>query len=85
MTCRRVHARLDDLERDLPLDRLGLLGHPDGAHAAFADLLQQLVRPDLHARTLGSRPVERRAFRWRDFVERAQLLVRLHEPIDAGL
>ena len=36
----RVHARLDDLERDRPLDRLGLLGHEDHAHAAFADLLQ---------------------------------------------
>ena len=42
----RVHARLDDLERDRPLDRLGLLGHEDDAHAAFADLLQQLVGAD---------------------------------------
>ena len=38
-TCRLVHARLDDLERDLRLDRLGLLGHVDDAHAPFADLL----------------------------------------------
>ena len=37
---------LDHLHRHPPLDRLGLLGHPDGAHAAFADLLQQLVRAD---------------------------------------
>ena len=42
----RVHARLDDLQRHQALDRLGLLGHPDRAHAAFADLLQQLVRAD---------------------------------------
>ena len=27
-------------------DRLLLLGHVDHAHSAFADLLQQLVRPD---------------------------------------
>ena len=35
-----VHARLDDLDGDLALDGMGLLGHEDGAHAAFADLLQ---------------------------------------------
>ncbi len=35
-----VHARLDDLEGDLALHGAGLLGHVDGAHAAFADLLQ---------------------------------------------
>ena len=34
------------LSATLPLDRLGLLGHEDDAHAAFADLLQQLVRAD---------------------------------------
>ena len=48
----RVHARLDDLQRDRPLDRLGLLGHEDDAHAAFADLLQQLVRADDRAGAL---------------------------------
>ena len=36
----RVHAGLDELQRDQALDRLGLLGHPDGAHAALADLLR---------------------------------------------
>ena len=36
----RVHAGLDDLDGDQALDRLGLLGQPDGAHAALADLLQ---------------------------------------------
>ena len=39
----RVHAGLDELHRDGPLDRLGLLGHEDAAHAALADLLDQLV------------------------------------------
>ena len=38
-----VHAGLDQLERDLALDRLGLLGDPDLAHAAFADLLDERV------------------------------------------
>ena len=39
----RVHPRLDDLERDEPLDRLGLLGQLDHAHAPLADLLDELV------------------------------------------
>src|SRR5688572_22661138 len=34
----RVHPRLDDLHRDGPLHRLGLLGHVHAAHAALADL-----------------------------------------------
>ena len=55
ITCRRVHARLDDLQRDAALDRLGLLGHVDDAHAAFADLLQQLVGADLRAGLFASR------------------------------
>ena len=38
-----IHARLDQLERNLPLDRLGLLGQVDAAHAPFADLLAELV------------------------------------------
>jgi hypothetical protein len=38
----RVDAFLDDLERQPPVDWVRLLGHPDGAHAALADLLQQL-------------------------------------------
>jgi hypothetical protein len=53
-----VHARLDQLYRDEALDRLGLLGHPDGAHAALADLLDQLVRPDDRAGALGDRALE---------------------------
>ena len=36
-TALRVHPGLDQLERHLPLDRLGLLGQVDGAHAALAD------------------------------------------------
>ena len=45
-TCLRVHPRLDQLDGDRPLDRLGLLGHPDRAHPALADLLEQLVPAD---------------------------------------
>ena len=43
---RRVHSGLDHLERNLAADGLGLLGQPHLAHPAFADLLQQSVRPD---------------------------------------
>ena len=43
----RVHAELDDLERDAPPHRPRLLGHEHGAEAAFADLLEQAVGTDL--------------------------------------
>ena len=56
----RVHARLDDLQGDLAADRLRLLGHVDHAHAALADLLQQLVRADDRAGALGDRRRRRR-------------------------
>ena len=42
----RVHAGLDDLERDLAAHGLDLLGHVHDTHAPLADLLQQLVRAD---------------------------------------
>ena len=45
MTWRGVHARLDDLERDLAADRLLLLGHVDDAHAPFADLAERRYGP----------------------------------------
>jgi len=47
-----VHAQLDDLERHLAPDRLELLGHPDRAHAALADLLQELEVADHVTRLL---------------------------------
>ena len=49
-----VHARLDDLQRHPAADRVRLLGHEDDAHAAFADLLQQLVGADDRAGAFGS-------------------------------
>ncbi len=39
----RVHPPLDQLERHLAADRAELLGEEDGAHAALADLLAELV------------------------------------------
>src|SRR5262245_4415908 len=33
----RVHPRLDELQGHLAADRLGLLGDPDGPHAALAE------------------------------------------------
>ena len=48
----RVHAELDDLERDAAPHRLALLGHEHGAESAFADLLQQLVGADRCAEAL---------------------------------
>ena len=46
----RVHARLDELSATGRLTGCCLLGDPDRPHAAFADLLQQLVRADLFRR-----------------------------------
>ena len=42
----RVHAQLDDLQGHPAADRLLLLGHVDDRHAAFADLLEELVPAD---------------------------------------
>ena len=39
----RIHPRLDQLQRHLTLDRFGLLGQVDRAHAALADHLDQRV------------------------------------------
>ena len=47
-----VHPRLDHLQRDLTPHRVRLLGHEDDSEPAFADLLQELVRPDQRPRTL---------------------------------
>src|SRR5262249_44827786 len=44
-----VHARLDDLERNVAADRLVLLRAVHNPHATLAELLDELVRPDLSA------------------------------------
>jgi hypothetical protein len=41
-----VHAQLNDLEGHAADHRLALFSHPHRAHAAFAELLQQLVTAD---------------------------------------
>ncbi len=60
------------LDGNLAFDRFGLVGHPNGAHAAFADFLEQLVPPGddrpfgFHGRGRTIRPRGRRiAFRLR--------------------
>ena len=61
----RVHAGANDLQRHLPLDRLLLFGQEHDAHAPFAELFQQSVRPDVRAglfRDMGWSTV---ALRWR--------------------
>ena len=83
-----IHARLDDLERDAAADRRLLVGHEDHAHAAFADLLQQLVRTDERAgplgqRRLGGRQVDRGAeLGGRLFQEAVRIVVGLEQGLD---
>src|SRR5262249_41770084 len=79
-----VHARLDDLQRDLALHGLGLLGHVDGSHAALADLLQQLVRPDDRTRGLGHwRQINGSGWPWAVALEEATYLrVCLKQPLN---
>jgi len=38
-----VHAALDELQSNLALDRLELLGFPDLSHTAFTDLLEKTI------------------------------------------
>ena len=54
MTWRLSMPGLMTLRATLRCTGCGLLGHPDDAHAAFADLLQQLVRADDRARALAT-------------------------------
>ena len=62
----RVHADLDQLERHLAVDRLGLLGPVDGAHAPLAEDFQQRVPPgDDLPRDESKRTVRRRLARER--------------------
>ena len=48
-----VHAELDDLEGHAAADRFLLLGHPDGAHAAFTNLFEKFVAADAVAGLFG--------------------------------
>ena len=61
-----------------------LLGHEDGAHAAFADLLQQLVRADNRAGRFGGHGrIESRCwFKQRLIQKTARCIVRLEQALD---
>ncbi len=41
-----VHSRLDHFDRDMALDRAGLLGEPDLAHSTGADRSNEPIRTD---------------------------------------
>src|SRR5439155_19356804 len=38
-----IHSGFDELERDVPFNRLGLLGDPDLAHPPFAEFLLEQI------------------------------------------
>ena len=59
ITCRVSIPGLMILRATLRRTGSLLLGHVDDAHAAFADLLQQLVRADLRAGALQPRCIDR--------------------------
>jgi hypothetical protein len=42
----RVHSRFDELQRNPAMHWMPLLGQPDFAHAALANLLEQMIRTD---------------------------------------
>ena len=58
-----VHPKFDDFERDLAMELLSLLRHPDAAHAAFTDLFQEFVTPDDVAAAFARRQIRRFIFR----------------------
>ena len=78
-----VHAGLDDLERDAAADRLVLLGHVDDAHAPFADLLEELVRPDAVAGPLAGRLVRPGEAVGAALEDAGGPVVGLEQPLDA--
>jgi hypothetical protein len=78
----RVHAGLDNLERDLAMHWLRLLGHVDRAHAAFADLLQKFVRADDRAGLLGWLDIGCRR-QGVDFKKRIGVVVRPKKSVQA--
>ena len=80
-----VHAGLDDLERDLAADGRLLLGHVDDAHAAFADLLEQLVRSDPRTGAFGERAGDRVVARRRAWAERLRVSRRSGRSTVPGL
>ena len=83
-----VHARLDDLERDLALHGFLLLGHKHQAEAAFADLFLELVRPDHRAGLFGDGGVIDSSGRFGEFNGRLvqvarRFIIRLQQCFDS--
>ena len=79
----RVHAGLDNLERDAAADGSLLFGHEDDAEAPFADLLQQLVGADDASRAFGERINHGHGdFRGRGLQEIADVRLDAQEPFD---
>src|SRR6266540_4442743 len=80
-----VHAGLDDLEGDLALHGLGLLGQEDRAHAALAELLEEFVGADHRAGTCAQGWVSAggtESGRWR-FQKAARPLMLPEQPLEA--
>ena len=77
-----VHARLEDLQRDLATDRLLLLGHEDDAETTLANLLQQLVGPDDRAGAFGGHIGRYRRNRRARGEKAVGLRVSRQEPLD---
>jgi hypothetical protein len=82
----RIHAGLDDLQRDLAAHGLLLLGDEDQAKAALADQLHELVRTDDGAGAFGDRLVILGRLRARrDMLEKAARgVVGVQERFDFG-
>ena len=79
-----VHSWLNDLQGHATFNRMRLLGHVHDPHAAFADLLEQLVGADLGAGTLARRLVDS-GCNWRAWrlEELGSLVVDLQECVEA--
>jgi hypothetical protein len=80
-----VHPGFDEFQRDHAPDRVRLLGHVHGAHASFADLLEELVRADRRAGLFVSCRFkhDRSAGDGRRFQKAADLHVRAEQSLDS--
>ena len=79
-----VHTRLDDFQCDLAANGVRLLGQPDCAHAALADLAEQLVRSDNRAGSLNARLVGDCSRHLRQVEQVAGPCVAAQEGLDLG-
>ena len=84
----RVHAQLDDFERDAAAHRFLLLGHVDDAAAAFADFLKNFVTANPVAGLFSQRQSNGagcvcKGRRFRGFGKKStRLLMRSQQPFD---